>query len=301
MAAPSLWAEGILQLLSKMNSFHMQGSSKALCKPFYVAGQQVGVVQPQLFPHLSKYPGVFQLAPSGHVELGSQLSSYEQRSAALERVLADWREQKLFRCLSGWRDEKYEVMPRFCDTPLMNMERSATSLFGVKRYGVHINGYVRRGDGGRAMWIGRRARHKQTYPGMLDNMVAGGLSVGLGVKETLVKECAEEACIPESIAATAKPVGSVSYTYEDERGVFPECQFVYDLELPADCVPEVGDGEVLEFYLWPLEQVKEAIASSEFKPNSAIVVLDFLIRHGALDADNERYYQQFTEGLHREL
>jgi hypothetical protein len=28
--------------------------------------------------------------------------------------------------------------------------------------------------------------------------------------------------------------GFFSYIFEDERGVFPECEFVYDLELPSD-------------------------------------------------------------------
>ncbi|XP_067880336.1 thiamin pyrophosphokinase 2 isoform X2 [Heterodontus francisci] len=298
----SAWAERVLQLLSRMNSFHMQGSSKALCRPFYVASHEVGVVQPRLFPLLSRYPEVFHVSDGaqGRVELSSRLCTYEQRSGAIERTLTDWRQEELFSCLRSWRNEKYQVMQRFSDTPLLGMERSAIGLFGVKSYGVHVNGYVRHGDG-LSMWIGRRTHNKETFPGRLDNLVAGGLGAGFGVKETLIKECAEEACIPESIAEMAKPAGTISYTYEDEWGVFPECQFVYDLEVPVDFVPKVGDGEVLEFYLWPLEQVREAIAGSDFKPNCAMVVLDFLIRHGTLDADDERCYQQFMEGLHREL
>ncbi|GCB83125.1 hypothetical protein scyTo_0023642, partial [Scyliorhinus torazame] len=60
-----------------------------------------------------------------------------------------------------------------------------------------------------SMWVGRRTESKETYPGRLDNLVAGGLSAGLGVKETLIKECEEEACIPKSIATTAKPAGTI--------------------------------------------------------------------------------------------
>ena len=33
-------------------------------------------------------------------------------------------------------------------------------------------------------------------------------------------------------------------------------------------------------------QVKEEISSGSFKPNCALVVLDFLIRHGYVTADN---------------
>ncbi|XP_005989276.1 thiamin pyrophosphokinase 2 [Latimeria chalumnae] len=296
------WSERVRQLLLKMNNFSSRGS----CKPFIVAGQQVGFVPTQLLSHLQKYPSVFRLSKderrkAERVELCPSLATYQERAAAMERVLQELRAQSQFSCLKEWRDEKYEVMPRFSDPPLMNMERAATCLFGVKRYGVHINGFVPQGENGVSMWIARRSYTKQTYPGLLDNMVAGGISSGMGIKETLIKECQEEACIPGSIAARAKPVSTVSYTYEDERGIFPECQFVYDLEVPAEFVPKVGDGEVHEFYLWPLEKVKEAIATSDFKPNCALVALDFLIRHGHIEPDTERFYQDFVEGIHRTL
>ena len=53
------------------------------------------------------------------------------------------------------------------------------------------------------------------------------------------------------------PIFSVilSYCYEDERGIFPEVEFVYDLELPQDFKPVASDGEVSEFYSWPVEEV----------------------------------------------
>jgi len=41
---------------------------------------------------------------------------------------------------------------------------------------------------------------KQTWPDKWDNMVSGGVSVGFGIKETAIKEAAEEASIPESLA-----------------------------------------------------------------------------------------------------
>lgn len=192
-------------------------------------------------------------------------------------------------------------MPKFSDPPLMWMERSATSLFGVKRYGVHINGYTVSNSGEISMWLGRRSPTKQTYPGLLDNLAAGGISADAGIKHTLVKECQEEACIPAAIAEKAFPVSTVSYTYEDEDGVFPECQFVYDLELPLDFRPRIGDGEVQEFYLLPIDKVKELLATDDFKPNCAMVALDFLIRHSFIDPDTEPLYQEILAGLHQTL
>lgn len=37
--------------------------------------------------------------------------------------------------------------------------------------------------------------------------------------------------------------------------MFPESQFVFDLELPPEFKPRVGDGEVQEFYLLPMDKV----------------------------------------------
>ena len=50
------------------------------------------------------------------------------------------------------------------------------------------------------MWVARRARTKATYPGKLDNMVAGGHPLGISAFDNLLKECYEEAGIPPEIA-----------------------------------------------------------------------------------------------------
>lgn len=43
----------------------------------------------------------------------------------------------------------------------------------MKRYGVHVNGYTVGADGEVSMWLARRSATKQTYPGLLDNVVRG--------------------------------------------------------------------------------------------------------------------------------
>ena len=53
------------------------------------------------------------------------------------------------------------------------------------------------------MWIGRRSRSKPTYPGLLDNTVAGGCPTGMTARKCLIKECEEEAGIPADWAAKA--------------------------------------------------------------------------------------------------
>lgn len=80
-----------------------------------------------------------------------------------------------------------------------SLERAAAPYFGIKAYGVHMNGYVEK-DGEKFLWIGKRSDVKQTYPGMLDHLVAGGLPYGISCKENIIKECEEEAGIPRSIS-----------------------------------------------------------------------------------------------------
>ncbi|XP_058498351.1 thiamin pyrophosphokinase 2 [Solea solea] len=300
--AVSVWADKVQMLLRRMNNFYSADSCRTVCSRFEINGVHVGWIPPHVTTLLARYPDVFSPPHGGAVSLRPSLDSYERRSEAVDAVLQTLRqEEESLSCLRGWRDEKYSVMPKFSDPPLMWMERAATSLFGVKRYGTHINGYTVSDSGEVSMWLARRSPTKQTYPGLLDNLAAGGLSADVGVKHTMVKECQEEACIPAAIAEKARPVSTVSYTYEDEEGVFPECQFVFDLELPRDFKPRIGDGEVQDFYLLPIDKVKELLATDDFKPNCAMVVLDFLIRHSFIEPDTEPCYQEFVAGLHQAL
>ena len=57
------------------------------------------------------------------------------------------------------------------------------------------------------------------------------------------------------------------------------------------------DGEVEDFYLWPIERVMETVRESDaFKFNCALVVVDFLVRRGYIAADDPDY-SDIVEGL----
>jgi isopentenyldiphosphate isomerase len=147
------------------------------------------------------------------------------------------------------------------------------------------------------MWVGRRAYDKHTYPGMLDNTVAGGQPFGLTLVDNLIKECKEEAAIPEALARQAVPVGAITYCAEEDGGLKPDVQFCYDLELPRDFTPHNTDGEIHEFYRWPIERVAEIVRDTrEFKFNCNLVVIDFLVRHGIIPPDHPDYVE-IVKGL----
>ncbi|KAM9828040.1 thiamine pyrophosphokinase 2 isoform 1-T1 [Syngnathus typhle] len=304
--ANCVWTEKVLQLLHRMNNFYLPGSCRANCLRFEIDGIQIGWIMPHVASQLACYGDVFQKPLGGALSLCNNLDSYVKRSEAVDIVLSNLRRDSSFGCLKGWRDERYNVMDKFSDPPVMWMERAATSLFGVKRYGVHINGYTVSESGDVYMWLARRSFTKQTYPGLLDNMAAGGLAAGMSIKHTLVKECQEEACIPETLAEKAHPVSTVRYV--DLFWHIPQTKMnvktIYQILLSTSKnweKPKVGDGEVQEFYLLPIEKVKELLATEDFKPNCAMVVLDFLIRHSFIEPDREPFYQEFVSGLHRAL
>ncbi|HEX9703580.1 MAG TPA: DUF4743 domain-containing protein, partial [Rhodospirillales bacterium] len=228
------------------------------------------------------------------VDLAPELAGHDRRTQAMADVLARLRDDGM---IKGWRDEPYPVATRFSAPALFVMERAAVPLFGVKGYGVHVNGYVVDGGGVR-MWVGRRSLTKPTGPGKLDQMVAGGQPAGISVADNLIKECAEEAAIPAALAARAVAVGTVSYLTERSEGLRDDVLFDYDLELPADFRPTNADGEVADFHLWPIEQVIETLErSDEFKFNSGLVAIDFLVRRGFIDPGRPDYVD-IVEGLH---
>ncbi|KAJ6258769.1 hypothetical protein Dda_6822 [Drechslerella dactyloides] len=237
----------------------------------------------------------------------------EERTANISETLKRWREAKRFDVLSGWRNEMYTIYaPQ--GKPCFHMERSATPLFGVLTYGSHMTVYVpASATRPLRIWVPRRAAGKSTYPSMLDNTVAGGMGDGQTPLGCIIKEAGEEASLEESyVSANVRSAGFVSYFYvrEPDAGgesglLQPEIEYVYDMAVGEPDgegpVPVPCDGEVAEHMLLTVEEVKEQLARGRFKPNCAAVMLDFFIRHGILDAENEPDFVEIYTRLHRRM
>jgi 8-oxo-dGTP pyrophosphatase MutT (NUDIX family) len=277
-------AETLSGLARRVNNFYFDGLGAAAYRPLYCHGCQVGMISPPVLAQLRHYPSVFVVSED-RVTFAERLATEPERSAALEAALLDMRRRDVFPQLRGWRKECYEVGRSFTEPLLFKMERSAAPLFGVRQYGVHINGFVRHSVQGLCLWLQRRSPNKQTWPNMMDNFVGGALADGVGVLETAVKEAAEEANVPPGLAAELQPAGSVSFLHLSKRGIHNNTLFIYDLELPETFMPSNNDGEVAGWELVPLDRVLATISSEEFKVTSSPVALDWLIRHGDLRVD----------------
>ncbi len=182
--------------------------------------------------------------------------------------------------IAGWRDERYEVRGPGGES-IFTLERAAFRRLGLQARAVHLNGWVRDGGGWR-LWIARRSAAKPIDPGMLDNLVGGGIGAGYSPLETLLKECGEEAGLPETLARRAVPIGRFRVLRSVPDGVHDETIHAFDLELPGDFAPTNRDGEVADFTLLDAGEAAARLAAGEFTVDAGVVTIDFLWRRGTL-------------------
>lgn len=282
----------MLSYLDRIEEANYRNLSDSL--RFVLSGSRLGWVSPQFAKCLASWPEIF-VVDASTVRLCKEidLAGPVARTEAVSEVLRALRDKGI---VTGWREEQYSVLENWHSLPFMLMERAAVPFFGLCGFGVHLNGYCRT-EHGLELWVARRSATKSTYPGQLDQLVAGGQPAGLSLYENLLKECDEEAGIPRQLAGAAKPVGTVTYAVSTVEGFQPDVIFVFDLELPSGFRPQNRDGEVDEFHLWPVERVAEVVRTSrEFKFNCALVVIDFMVRHGVVSPE-EPDYASIVAGL----
>jgi hypothetical protein len=252
-----------------------------------VGPELVGWIPQDFALRLRAFPDVFEFGID-EIALAAELDDFEMRTrsvdGAIRALVADG-------SIRHYRGESYAVGRAFHEPPLMAIDRGAAAQFGIRSYGVHCNGFVGSREDMK-IWVARRAADKATWPGKLDHIAAGGQPIGLGLFENLVKECGEEAGIPPYLAGQAQPAGYVSFLTETVEGIDNGMIFSYDLALPEDFMPVAADREVEWFELWPVARVIDRLAGSDdFVFDSALVVIDFLMRHGFITPDDPDYVE----------
>jgi 8-oxo-dGTP pyrophosphatase MutT (NUDIX family) len=228
-----------------------------------VGRTRIGWLRPELAARLAAWPKVFKSSAEEVRILDTN---------ALDPIVDRLAEEGF---IPGWRNERYRI------ADLFDIERAAARPFGFATRAVHVNGIV----AGEKMWLARRSPTKATDPGMLDNLVGGGISSSLTMEEVLLKEAWEEAGIPAELARRAVRGGKVELLREVPEGVQCELIQVYDLELPGDFAPCNQDGEVAEFRLVPLEEARRLVhETDELTVDAALVALDYFSRRSARPA-----------------
>jgi thiamine pyrophosphokinase len=271
-------------------------ASPAHLIPFRIGAAQVGWLGPELARALAFFPALVHFDGQG-AALAGKLRGEGACTLALGKLAASLAGRGHFRL----RGEAFDVRATPDGPVLARLDRGALPGFGVISQGVHVNGFVRRPDG-LHLWVGWRSRTKPVAPGQMDHVVAGGIPAGLSPAECLVKEAEEEASIPAEIAASAVPVGRISYVMANEEGLRRDVLHCFDLELPEGVTPVPQDGEVERFALVPAAEMLRIVTeggpgANGVKFNVNLVLADFFLRHGLLGSLSAAEVARLRAGL----
>ena len=220
----------------------------------------------------------------------------DARSSTLARINRQLLRDGLLR---AWRDETYPLLPTSGDGPLLaTLERAAARFWGTLTLGAHCNGYIADAQGRPShLWIARRALGKAVDPGLLDNLIGGGVPWGQTPAAALLREGWEEAGLRPAQMQGLRPGRRLTVLRDVPEGLQHEQVHSYDLALPAGLLPVNQDGEVHSFTLMPVAQALAQAAAGHMTVDATLVTLDFALRHRLLPADHHQHLRALSDGL----
>lgn len=220
----------------------------------------------------------------------------EDRSAGLDRINRQLRREGL---VLAWRDETYPLLPAAGEGPLLaTLERAASRFWGTLTFGAHCNGYLAGADGRPShLWIARRALDKAVDPGLLDNLIGGGVPLGQTPADTVVREGWEEAGLTPAQMQGLRPGRRFTVRRDVAEGLQHEQVSVFDLALPPGLQPANQDGEVHSLALMPVAEALAQAAAGAMTVDATLVTLDFALRHRLLPANLHQHLRALSEGL----
>jgi len=266
--------------------------------PLRVDGHVAGYVDRARAARLADFDRVF-VQTGGELAFVAALDTPSSRSGALAEVARSLAGEGR---LTAWRDELYAVAPSPGAPEWFLLERAAARYFGIVTHAAHVNGIIVHAlhvngmvDSSHTprMWLARRSLTKAIDPGQLDNLVGGGVRAGVDVRETVLREAWEEAGIAENVAGNIRNTGVVRICRSQPDGLQREIIYTHDLMLDAAWQPAPVDGEVVAHRLASFEDVAELVATDRGQnvvtADASLVIVDCLLRHGALAADAGGY------------
>lgn len=203
-----------------------------------------------------------------------------------------------------WLNERY-THPVLTTGKLLEgikMPSPLRGILGIITFGVHMTVYTKKtkSDGTHEtyIWVATRSNNV-TFPGMLDQIVAGAVSPedNFTPQTTLIREASEEASIDVSSdrQAVSRGVhigrvepGSVIKFFDkkdaasgsEDGHIEPGIRFTCDMEVPWNFHPTVNEAEsIASFDLKTISEVCADLKGATWKPNSGLVMADFLLRH----------------------
>ncbi|KAG6372479.1 NUDIX hydrolase domain-like protein [Boletus reticuloceps] len=242
----------------------------------------------------------------------NHVADSETRTEGMHVVLERWKAEGLFPdILKGWSDETYPVYLPQQERPstistAFGIERAALPLFGFANFGCLLMAFYDCPATNKTMlWIPRRSLTKSTWPGRYDCTVGGGMGLWETPNETIIRECTEEASLPSDfVRKHARSTGMLNFTNQSpSKWILPGIYYLYELRLPNDgtIMPRTNakDGEVDTFQLMDVEEVMQRLLQGQFKPSSAMALVDFCIRRGIITPDSNPEYLDVCLAMRR--
>lgn len=186
MKALKLSVGDMRKLLGHVKALNVAKDYATTMKPFIVHDQVLGYLSPTFADMVSKFTNVFKYYGKDlRLQPEIEKLDLQGRTIAIHGVNEILRQQGV---IHGWRNEMFAVSSEFNNPPVLLLERAAVPFYGTKAYGAHVNGYVRNDRQEIShLWVGTRSPTKQTWPGMLDHIVAGGLPHGISLMDNVIK------------------------------------------------------------------------------------------------------------------
>ena len=241
----------------------------------------VGSVAEAHLPALAAWPQWIDVAPHAvALHFGGDVDRIDAHWATVNHAL------RAHGLIVAWRDEPYGVWDEQ-EASHATIERAASRFWGTLTLGAHCNGYAADAQGRPThLWVAKRSLSKPTDPGMLDNLIGGGVPLGQSPWEALQREAFEEAGLAPEEIAQAMPGRIVALHCDIPEGLQREHLHVYDLRLPEGRTPQNQDGEVAWHQCWPVADALAAAAEGRFTTDAALATLDFAVRHGVVAKDD---------------
>ena len=241
--------------------------------PLWWRGVQVGSAEAEVLAAL-QLPGLLQQAAGGGCEVAGPLS------ASLAAIAQALRDRGFVR---AWRDEQLAV----CDaggTALGSVERGAARLLGIATHAVHLVGLSEQGS----HWVQQRALNKADDPGLWDTLVGGMVAAGEDAESTLLRECEEEAGLALRQLRDVRLGGQVTSRRpcaSTPGGYIVERIDWYLGTVPQSLVPQNRDGEVAQFELLTVAELRERLQSGSFTIDAGRIFSNFCAKGDELAPD----------------
>ena len=141
--------------------------------PFLVEGRCMGRMDPAFAAKLREFERLFVRVEDG-IELSPSLRTPAQRSEAMRELVAALAERG---DLPPLRNELYPLVRHWGEEPLLLIERSAAQRFGIRTFGVHVNGIVQ-GVEGLSIWAARRSTRRRRFRASSISSLPAGSRMG---------------------------------------------------------------------------------------------------------------------------